>query len=245
MGRINNKISWSGYDWLTNERWGYVHPDKPLWWYDSEQVFVDSDGYLHLKTESKINVFDEFKIKSPIAAGLVSNTKEFGYGTFEIEAKLPKGFNLWPAFWMYSWYSWPPEIDVLEGYSDNNDDFSYKKNFLNKLFKLPNKYNIQTNVHFRSDGTNNSLLGNEVTNGVILKINPVEEFIKYTCVWEPNIIQIFYDNVKVREVRDTAILDKLKGHKMNIIINNGVTSMVNIHENKSSDFIVKYFHYHK
>ncbi len=37
------------------------------------------------------------------------------YGYFEIDAKVPSGQGLWPAFWMLPQSgNWPPEIDVLE-----------------------------------------------------------------------------------------------------------------------------------
>ena len=44
--------------------------------------------------------------------------KEYILETGE-KAKLPYGDNLWPAFWMWSWDSWPPEIDIFEGYTNN------------------------------------------------------------------------------------------------------------------------------
>jgi len=39
------------------------------------------------------------------------------YGYFEMEAKLPKGKGVWPAFWLYSQAGGKrPEIDILEAY---------------------------------------------------------------------------------------------------------------------------------
>ena len=46
-----NTINWSGYEWLTQERWGTVHKDKPYCWYDPSAVQITLKGYLDLKTQ--------------------------------------------------------------------------------------------------------------------------------------------------------------------------------------------------
>ena len=109
-------FEWCGYEWITQERWGQIHPEKSHWWYDESCVSVDKQNHLHLKTKYNPKRFEELNLTSPIGVGLVSCTNKFKYGVFSIEAKLPHGKNLWPAFWMWSWDSWPPEIDVFEGW---------------------------------------------------------------------------------------------------------------------------------
>lgn len=113
-----SEINWCGYDWLTNERWGQVHPNKTLSWSDPSAVEINKDGYLVLKTHKNRKIFGD--VISEIGIGLVSNKTEFDYGYFEIEAKLPTGKNLWSAFWMWSYQTWPPEIDVFEAVSGKN-----------------------------------------------------------------------------------------------------------------------------
>lgn len=242
---LNEDMKWSGYNWLTQERWGKIHPDKSHWWYDSSQVVLDENGYMHLKTNKNPKYFEDLNITSNIGVGLLSCTEEFGYGTFEIEAKLPKGKNLWPAFWMYSWESWPPEIDVLEGYSDDNDDYSYKRSLLSIIRNTPKKYNIHSNVHYREDNKNTSIHELYPSHGVFMKTNPTQTFNRYTCVWGPRYIKILYNNILVREIVDPNILERLKGHKMNVIINNGVTSFANKDNPTQSDFVIKYFRYYE
>jgi hypothetical protein len=41
-------------------------------------------------------------------------TFSFTYGYAEMRAKIPSGRGLWPAFWLLTLHTWPPEIDVME-----------------------------------------------------------------------------------------------------------------------------------
>lgn len=229
------EFEWSGYKWIPQERWGLIHPDKPHWWYDESQIEI-VNGVLGLKVGYNPRHFPELNITSNIGVGLISCLTEFSYGYFEIEAKLPFGNNLWPAFWMYSWYSWPPEIDILEGYSDKNPRYINKKSFLNIFGST---YDIETNVHYRADGINKYIGG--IKNK--MKIDPTRNFIKYACDWQKDYIRFYYDDVLVREIVDRNILSKFDGHKMNVIINNGVTSYANKDNPVISHFNVRYFTY--
>jgi beta-glucanase (GH16 family) len=227
-------IKWSGYDWLQQERWGQIHLEKPHWWYDHSCSFVDDFGQLNLLTKNNPKYFTELGITSSIGTGLVSCTERFSFGEFEIEAKLPYGNNLWPAFWMWSWDSWPPEIDVLEGYSDNNPN--YFKFRLRSPFGF---WNIQTNVHY-TNGVNKMLGGKNHCFGFK---DPTKNFIKYSVIWERNSLRFYYGGKLVRKVTDKSILQQLSMTKMNVIINNGVTSEVDLNSPTSSNFIIKYFKY--
>lgn len=229
------EFEWSDYKWIPQERWGLIHPDKSHWWYDESQIEI-VNGVLRLKTDYNPRYFSELNITSNIGVGLVSCLTEFSYGYFEIEAKLPFGNNLWPAFWMYSWYSWPPEIDILEGYSDKNPRYIERRSFLN-LFGAT--YNIETNIHYRVNEVNKYIGGNKNR----LAIDPTRNFIKYACDWQKDYIRFYYDDVLVREITDGNILSRFDGHKMNVILNNGVTSFVNRDKPPKSVFEIKRFNF--
>lgn len=228
------EIVWSDYKWITQERWGQIHPDKNYCWYDSSCVEIDKNGYLHLKTKFNPKYFDNLKITSTVGIGLVSCTEKFYHGVYEIEAKLPTGKNLWPAFWMWSWDSWPPEIDVFEGYTGNKEDY-----FKFSLFGI---WNVQTNLHYVKDETNTHIKGKTAWWG--LK-NPAKNFIKYKLDWQENYVKFYYNDVLVREVTDKNILDSLNKTTMNVIINNHVDSNVDKTNPPKSDFIIKCFKYTK
>ena len=264
-------IKWSGYEWRLQERWGEIHPQKPTWWYDPSQVSIDSKGYLHLKTGHNPRYFPDLDLISPIGAGLISCTGEFSYGRFEIEARLPYGKSLWPAFWMWSYKSWPPEIDILEGFSDINEDCSLEKqSLLQKLSTLFSRkpanrtYNIHQNVHYIDQEVNIpvSFSPDDKVNGLLSDTelgiyrrefktakNPTLNFIKYTCVWHPDSLKIFYDDVLMFSIsvntsaESLKSLSSLQNHPMNVILNNGVTSFADVKNPPESDFVIKYFKY--
>jgi beta-glucanase (GH16 family) len=117
-----DKIQWSDREWFTRERWGRIHPGKSYCWYDPECVFVDNKGYLHLTTDlspTEIKHSNGETYKPNLGTGLICSVEDFSYGRFEIDAMMPSGSNKWPAFWLWGSETWPPEIDILEGYTDN------------------------------------------------------------------------------------------------------------------------------
>lgn len=232
---MKEKITWSGYDWLTQERWGNIHPDKTYNWYDPSAVEIRNDDLI-LKTHYNPKEFtiNDKKITSNYGVGLISNTTKFDYGYFEIEAKLPTGKNLWPAFWMWSFDSWPPEIDIFEAYSSIKKS-SYFKIHLDSLFGF---YNVQTNVHYKEKEKGKNIGGK--THWFGFK-NPQKHFIKYGCLWEENQIVFYYNGKKVKTINDQNILNTLKDTKMNVIINNHIRE--DIGDFGTSEFIVKSFKY--
>lgn len=230
-----NTIFWAGYHWKTTERNGLqFHPAKPNFWLDSKEVTIDTNGYLHLTSRYNPKKFGSFD--RPMACGLISSVNEFEYGTFEIYAKLPSGKYLWPAFWAYSCLTWPPEVDMFEGYS--NGDGSYW-NFQWLHWFSP--WNIRTNC-FYGKSTKPKEIGSKQhseTNG-----DPSKRFEYYRLEWKPKTIRIFYGTKMVRCIDDSDIINQFNKSKMNIIINNGITNDAkSCNKMKESDFVIKYFSY--
>lgn len=226
------KIYWSNYEWIPQERWGEIHPDKNYCWYDPSCVHIDEYEYLHLETKYNPKYFDQLKHTSTIGVGLVSCTEKFKHGIFEIDARLPSGKNLWPAFWMWSWDDWPPEIDILEGYTGFKGTY-----FKMSLFGL---WNVQSNVHYSKDGVIGSAKGK---NTWWFLRNPSKNFIKYKLDWNKNYIKFYYNDILVREIVDRSILDMFNETTMNVIINNHVDVNVDKTNPPKSDFIIKNFKY--
>lgn len=227
-----NTIHWQGYEWLTQERWGVYHPDKPIVWYDPSQVVIEDDLLL-LGCQYNPTTINDITI--PFSVGLVSCTEKFEYGTFEIEAKLPhKQPNAWPAFWMWAFESWPPEIDVFEAYSNKKGRyFNWSISALWGKFwrcatnvhlgKLPNNYNVRAKNHWMGWKS------------------PSKRFIKYKVEWFEDKIEVYYDGRSVRKITDESVLSQLRGTTMNVIINNSIKSEHN--KKKQFFFEVKSFTY--
>lgn len=233
---MSKTIDWSGYQWITQERWGQVHEEKSHWWYDASCVEIDAQHNLHLRTKFNPKTFNNGAVVSTIGCGLVSCTTKFGHGRFYLKAKLPKGPNLWPAFWMWSWDTWPPEIDVFEAYSNSRGSY-LKPRLLNPL----GFWNVQTNVHYTKDGRNKMAKGKTHWFGFQ---DPSEHFITYMVDWTPESVKFYYDDRLVRVIDDPLIMSQLNQTKMNVIINNGVTAEVDKINPPKSDFVIDSFEFY-
>ena len=135
---------------------------------------------------------------------------------------------------MWSFDTWPPEIDILEAYSHVKKS-SYIKLRLESLLGF---WNIQTNFHY-IDGKEKKSIGAK-THWFGFK-NPQKHFIKYGCLWEEHQVVFYYDEKPVRTIKDKNILSSLKDAKMNVIINNHIRE--DIGDFGTSEYIIKSFKY--
>lgn len=230
-------MNWSGYEWLTQERWGQYHPDKPIVWYDPSAVEIDGvSNYLTLKTRPNPKHFKSDNITIPVGTGLVSCTEKFGYGIFEISAKLPSGPFVWPAFWMWAFESWPPEIDVFEGYSNHNGSYF---NWLPRSL-IGKFWAVNSNVHLGAPPDNYNLGAKSHWLGWK---SPDKCFNTYGVLWSKDEISILFNNRVVRTITDTSTLKQLNGKKMNVIINNSVQNSYINTSMPEHEMVVKYFKY--
>lgn len=240
---MDRKIfKWSGYEWLTQERWGELHPEKPYTYYSKDNVIINAYGNLELniKENPKKIIGNDGKEYNPkYSMGLVSSTGNnplFKYGEYEWIAKLPKGQNLWPGLWMWSWDRWPPEIDVAECWTNNCGGY-FRFNHKWRLFQ----WNIQSNVY------DASAKGNKARCIPILKgffKNPSENFIRYGLVWTKDRLEFYYDGSLVRIIDDKDFMEYLNANTkkgMNIIMDLHPTEKFN--EYKSNSLIIKSFRY--
>lgn len=201
--------------WRYGFNWGDFHPDYPYQYYDnSGECVYNSDGILNLSVK---NIPKEFKhnhkiIIIPYATGLITSRKDFHYGWFEAQIRLPKGKYLWNSYWLGGSITWPPEADIFEGYSGN--DGLYKKRCIKNC-------KIQPNLHFGNitDGSKSQYKPYDVR----VK-NAADRFVTYVCHWEKEFIRIYYDRMLIFECKDKKILEyyNRRTDKMMIILGNGL-----------------------
>lgn len=225
------EINWSGYEWITQERWGQIHPEKTYTWYDETAVEIANNGNLLLKTHKNPKYFEDLNVTANIGMGLVSCVDKFKYGIYEISAKLPRGKHLWPAFWMWSWDSWPPEIDIFEGYSNNYGGYF--------TFNLSKPWSVETCLHYKTVTGERTAISPETHSWGWR--NPTNNFIKYRLEWRNDSVKYFYNNRLVRTVTDTLILEQLNSTTMNLIINNHPRPTMDTCNPTNSVFEIEYF----
>lgn len=223
-------IKWAGYEWLTRERWGQVHPDKPWNWYDPDCVEVNNNTLsLGVKYHPKIFDNNNNPITSKYGTGLVCCEKDFGFGTFQIEAKLPKGRGLWPAFWLYPVNAYPPEIDIFEGYSG-------KRNYKTGCFLKP--YKVESCTHSKLG------LGQPTRRPWFWQLsNPSESFNTYMLLWTPDRLTFWINDKEIRVITDKKVLSELSKYKMRLVINNHIDPKYVDNFNIETPFLIKRFLY--
>lgn len=233
-----NTIHWCGYEWITQERWGQVHPAKLQCWYDPSCVIEEKDGSISLLTRPNPKTFKiEGENKTvPCGTGLISCTEKFGFGRYEIEARLPFGKWLWPAFWMWGWGDWPPEIDVFEG--STYKESSYFDISLDSL----SLWKVISNVHVDETETNYNPPPKAHWLGWV---SPAKRYIKYAVEWRRDSIKFFYDDRHVYTVKNKSVMDFYSKYKMNVIINNAIKKYAPKGHTEFSIFNIKYFKYEK
>jgi beta-glucanase (GH16 family) len=111
--------------WRIGQPWGKFHPEYAYQYYGDKSVFIQNNCLILNQEYSP----KQFRLEGgkvydiPQSVGLVTSYKSYGYGFFEFEIELPYGSGLWPAVWLSCVNSWPPEIDILEAYSNDNSNY--------------------------------------------------------------------------------------------------------------------------
>lgn len=230
-------IFWSGREWATQEDWGIINPSTPYAWTDADAVSIDSNNTAHVLAHHNPRNFilNGVDIISNIGTGMLHSIDSFQYGHFEIECKLPDGEYAWPAFWLYCTTSWPPEIDIFEGWSRKNHSY------LNFDIKAPFRlWKVSPDFHF---GYNSATHTHANTKGGFFGFkNPKNNFLKYEMIWTPDKIEIIYNGYTVQVFDDSRVIGLQV--PMRVLISTGVTDKANdMNPDLYHDFQVSYFKY--
>ena len=200
------------YDWFTAMEGGRrIDTTRPWQRFDEEAVWEDQQGNicLGIKTSPKqVRHWDGETYDTKYAVGTIRSVETFGYGTFSAEIKLPKGRNLWPAFWLVGAGHWPDngEIDIMEGWSGSRGSY----------YRFPLGWRTTTNIHYL-DGAHKQI-GCKNVPILVQPKNPSEHFIRYEAEWRPNKVVFRANGKTVRDV-DWDTCRFFFGRKMNVILN--------------------------
>lgn len=178
--------------WYTDMNWGLYHPNDLTQWWDKSKLSLTSEG-INITADYNPRYFPEIDTTIPIGTGVICSKNYWEYGIYRSIIKLPRGKYLWPAFWTCGATTWPPEIDILEAWS--NDTIDYKKG--RKL-----TFNVHYGENPKSIRSRKRWLPNKITS----------EYLEYVLWWEADFIRIYYNGYKVYECADKKILEYMKQH---------------------------------
>lgn len=211
--------------WIKSQYYGPINTEYH-WQYCSEDcVKFSKDGLKLIQKYNKriTDYWDNKRYETTFDVGAVTSKKSFKYGIYEFNVIFPKGKYLWPAIWLCGKESWPPEIDIVEGYSDGNGNYK-------------NRFN--SNIHY---GTNDNHLQIGAMKTIRYDINKEYNF---KLVFTSKEVTIYVNNFKVRSIKDKKILDELSKNTYYLILNTAVQKDYKGIENQVSTFIIKDFYYY-
>lgn len=219
-------IDFCKYKWtMAMENGRLIHPDYPYMWYDCDAVYVRS-GMAELSVYIEPNTIHHWDGKTytpAVACGLLRSVNTFGYGTFSARIMLPKGRNLWPAFWLVGEGKWPKggEIDIMEAWSDKCGSY-FRATIPQPPYLVPS-WDTTTNVHWEEignllgvpDGEHKSVGSRRLPMLFSLK-RPAHNFVKYEVEWRQDVIN-FRVNGKTIRTYGYHIAKHLHDKKMHVI----------------------------
>ena len=133
----------------------------------------------------------------PYNSGMITTEGDFTqtYGYFEIRAQVPEGQGMWPGFWMLNAdKSWPPEIDVLEAFGNDNG----------RGEGGPNKVHVNSISHAVS-GDGSSEGGGDWVN---IPGNIYDGYHTYGVDWQPDTTTFYIDGQQVYSTATPSDMNK-------------------------------------
>jgi beta-glucanase (GH16 family) len=194
--------------WRTDAYYGLrFHPGSitedrlpPLEYYSDDCIEFTGHSIKLKAIKSPVSIkYENEYWNIPYKIGQINSSVGFSqkHGYFEIKARMPSSKGMWPAFWLASTYSWPPEIDVFEVYTGGKNGYT----------------SFKSNVHWINKKGNHKM--DAVKHNVF---DLSERPYTYGCEWDEDWIKFYFQGQLIRVVRtpDTFV------HPMHLILNNSV-----------------------
>jgi hypothetical protein len=217
-------------NWRIGRNWGIAHPDHTCWC-SGDMVFTRHDAVNSSYDAARLGIGKEYREfysqTYPWKVGYISSVDTFKYGAFTFFFILPRGRHLWPAIWLTDGKTWPPEIDIVEGWTnDKSEKHPYRK-YSHDIFPI-----CCTNKIFPGLVTGNCLENKggksyyNLFHGTNSKYMDTDLGIN-SCMleWNPNKIAVWYNGHKVMEETNPDMLrwfnesDGMEIHLDNYVMN--------------------------
>lgn len=210
-----NEFTWKGFNWRIGHPWGITHPDKKNSWFGEDTVTINNDDVLELTIAHNPRDFDG--VMKAYSVGLISCCNKLSHGTYKWKVKLPVGTNLWPACWVCGWDTWPPEIDMMEGYTYTS---SGTKDYVKNIFSTK----IETNVHYGTAENHQHIKGAGVPTLIYKLFKKKDGIDEYSFKWTKKYIKFYFNGILIRTVKNAEIIKQFNQNKyvypiMNLEIN--------------------------
>lgn len=217
-------IDFCKYKWtMAMENGRRIHPDYPYMWYDCDAVYVRS-GMVELsayREPNTIHHWDDKTYRPTVACGMLRSVDTLGYGTFSAKIQLPRGKNLWPAFWLVGEDEpWPKcgEIDIMEAWTNRFCGY-FKLGIPQPPYLVPS-WNTTTNIHwkdiFLTGCAGHGYAGSRRLPLLFSLKRPAHNFIKYEVEWRQDIITFRVNGKRVRTY-GYDVAKHLHDKRMNVI----------------------------
>ena len=206
-------------EYKSSPDWGEAHPNHNYW--------CDPDC-IHITNYSDtaiLDISDTRKHGKNFGAGKLISVDTYLYGTFEFTYVLPKGRHLWPAIWLTGANSWPPEIDIMEGWTSKNYPFNNSRDYRRLLlfnFIHPSTYKRDNNNNIISKSYGN--LGTDCATYNCYQL--IDRVNKCKLIWTPETIKIYYNDNIVTDIHDSSTVSYFR-MPMVVVMNNAVTEKFN------------------
>ena len=215
-----------GFNWRIGRTWGVAHPEHKCW-NDSRSVKIEDNRlYLGIDYDAKIIPLPNGGTKCYLySVGYVSSLETIKYGHLKVEYVLPLGRNLWPAIWLTDAKTWPPEIDIMEAWSNHYFCKALTPKATSRAYRRnPFANSIFPSLHLGSTPS-------EHVNKSYTKLGGspscyIDVMITNSCDlwWTDKRIVVEYNGHKMMDVKDPAILWHFnRSEGMEIHLNNYIT----------------------
>lgn len=234
-----DKKSWTGKSkkWNVGEQWGNFHPERPNAYFGPPKEIINNKAVFSVEYKPKTFYLNNKEYNIPFKISWLNTSRTFKqqYGRFECRMTLPREKGTWPAFWLWG-PTWPPEIDILEGYGGHNGK-SITRQEINVHWNTKQKRKHIRPWCLRVDNYKN--VG--------------ENFYEFALEWTPNGMFFFTNGVLIYQMTNKKILNQwfnkegitpwlVLNHNIRNDGSNGDSKWINKEEESSyySEFLVDY-----